>query len=103
SAVKVLCVERSKAQPILDLLSSLSEDLDAFNPLIEQNAGTIAAEVLRMVGGANGPRLIVNKLTFGAADTANVVIEDADYNGVQFIQSDLRAKRFRRCVGHGVV
>ncbi|MET7417532.1 NACHT domain-containing protein [Dactylosporangium sp. NPDC005555] len=97
SAVRRLEISRAVAPAMLDLLVAARDSDDPFSPMADQNAGVIAAEVVRAVSGSPGDRLRINGFTFGDADLVQLKAERVDFSDSNFIQSDLRGASFDDC------
>lgn len=88
-------------QDILSVLALTADPNDSFVDVVSRNAGTLAAEVLRLRGTVE-PNLLVQNVTFADADTSGLTVRSATLVNIRFERSDLRNTRFELCAAQGV-
>ncbi|MFI0836105.1 NACHT domain-containing protein [Streptomyces sp. NPDC021140] len=101
AAVGGIVESGTSGQDILSVLALVVDPNDSFAEVVGRNAGTLAAEVLRLRGSAE-PDLMVQNVTFADADTSGLAVRGASLANIRFERSDLRNTRFESCVAQGV-
>ncbi|MFI0114218.1 MULTISPECIES: NACHT domain-containing protein [Streptomyces griseus group] len=91
----------SSGQDVLSVLALAVDPNDSFAEVVGRNAGTLAAEVLRLRGTAE-KHLMVQNVTFADADTSGLSVRGASLVGIRFERSDLRNTQFESCVARDV-
>ncbi|MFB7542609.1 NACHT domain-containing protein [Streptomyces zaomyceticus] len=101
AAVEGFAESGTSGQEILSVLALAVDPNDSFVEVVGRNAGTLAAEVLRLRGAAEAD-LMVQNVTFADADTSGLAVRGASLVNIRFERSDLRNTRFESCIAQGV-
>ncbi|MEV7186001.1 NACHT domain-containing protein [Kitasatospora sp. NPDC093102] len=101
AAVSGVIESGASGQSILSILAQAVDPNDSFAEVVGRNAGTLAAEVLRLRGTAEQD-LLVQNVTFADAETSGITVNGASLVNTRFERSDLRNTRFESCVAQGV-